>query len=297
VECAPEIPSLLQKLWDKHKENSHIFLILCGSHFHMMHEQFVSRQKPLYGRVTESLVLDEIAPEDLGLFLPRYSPEQIVETYSVIGGIPGYLELWDDRTPVFRNIEQRILSGTTFFSQEATLLIQDEIAEPRTYLAILEAMGAKRCIPSELARTTGIPSNQQWISTELYLISINKIRFHQLPNLFVRGADGKLPDWLRQDCTVMQDPSIPCILLKSIDAGFSRAKFLLIQFLSHKSFREHLRALVFDRRRGRRTSAARRWEAIHLKRYSFNSAPSQADNPARFSAISQSAGRKLNHTE
>jgi hypothetical protein len=236
VECAPEIPSLLQKLWDKHKENSHIFLILCGSHFHMMHEQFVSRQKPLYGRVTESLVLDEIAPEDLGLFLPRYSPEQIVETYSVIGGIPGYLELWDDRTPVFRNIEQRILSGTTFFSQE-------------------------------------------------------------LPNLFVRGADGKLPDWLRQDCTVMQDPSIPCILLKSIDAGFSRAKFLLIQFLSHKSFREHLRALVFDRRRGRRTSAARRWEAIHLKRYSFNSAPSQADNPARFSAISQSAGRKLNHTE
>jgi AAA+ ATPase superfamily predicted ATPase len=177
VECAPEIPSLLQKLWDKHKENSHIFLILCGSHFHMMHEQFVSRQKPLYGRVTESLVLDEIAPEDLGLFLPRYSPEQIVETYSVIGGIPGYLELWDDRTPVFRNIEQRILSGTTFFSQEATVLIQDEIAEPRTYLAILEAMGAKRCVPSELARATGIAINHmgKYLRTLLDLRFIRRI--------------------------------------------------------------------------------------------------------------------------
>jgi hypothetical protein len=122
----------------------------------MMHEQFASRQRPLYGRAAEHLVLDEIAPEDLTLFLPRYSQEQIVETYSVIGGIPGYLELWDDRRPVLRNIEQRILAGTTFFAQEATLLIQDEIAEPRTYLAILEAIGARRRTPAELSAATGI---------------------------------------------------------------------------------------------------------------------------------------------
>jgi uncharacterized protein len=159
VDSVPEVPSLLQKLWDKHKEQSQMFLVLCGSHYHMMHEQFASQQKPLYGRATESLVLDEIAPEELSLFLPRYSAEQIVETYSVIGGVPGYLELWDDRRPVFRNIEENILSGMTFFSQEATLLIQDEIAEPRTYLAILEALGANRLTPAELARTTGIAIN------------------------------------------------------------------------------------------------------------------------------------------
>jgi uncharacterized protein len=159
VESAPEIPSLMQKLWDKHKANSRLFLILCGSHYHMMHEQFASQQKPLYGRLTENLILEEIAPEDLSLFLPRYSAEQIVETYGVIGGVPGYLELWDDRRPVFKNIEERILTGNTFFSQEATLLIQDEIAEPRTYLAILEAMGGKRCLPSELALATGIAIN------------------------------------------------------------------------------------------------------------------------------------------
>ena len=159
VECAPEIPSVLQKLWDRHKEKSLIFLILCGSHYHMMHEQFASRQKPLYGRVTESLVLDEISPDELGLFLQRYSPEQIVETYSVIGGIPGYLELWDDRYPVLKNVEDRILSGNTFFSQEAAVLVQDEIAEPRTYLAILEALGANRRTPADLARATGIAIN------------------------------------------------------------------------------------------------------------------------------------------
>jgi uncharacterized protein len=177
VECVPEIPSLLQKIWDKHRANSRIFLILCGSHFHMMHEQFASQQKPLYGRVTESLVLDEISPEDLSLFLERYSPEQNVETYSVIGGIPGYLELWDDRQTVFRNIDERILSGRTFFSQEAALLIQDEIAEPRTYMAILEAMGANRCTPVELARKTGIAINHmgKYLRTLLDLRFIRRI--------------------------------------------------------------------------------------------------------------------------
>ena len=142
-----------------------------------MHEQFASQQKPLYGRVTESLVMDEIAPEDLSLFLGRYSPEQVVETYSVIGGIPGYLELWDDRQPVFRNIDERILSGRTFFSQEATLLIQDEIAEPRTYMAILEAMGANRCTPVELARKTGIAINHmgKYLRTLLDLRFVRRI--------------------------------------------------------------------------------------------------------------------------
>jgi uncharacterized protein len=184
VECAPGTPSLLQKLWDRHKDSNQLFLILCGSHYHMMHEQFASRQRPLYGRATEHLVLDEIAPEDLTLFLPRYSQEQIVETYSVIGGIPGYLELWDDRRPVLRNIEQRILAGTTFFAQEATLLIQDEIAEPRTYLAILEAIGARRRTPAELAGATGIAINHmgKYLRTLVDLRLVRRILSEDVKN-------------------------------------------------------------------------------------------------------------------
>jgi uncharacterized protein len=177
VECAPEVPSILQKLWDQHKSRSRIFLILCGSHYHMMHEQIASQRKPLYGRTTESLVIEEIPPDELHLFLPRYSPEQIVETYSVIGGVPGYLDLWDDRQPVFANIEQKILSGTTFFSNEATLLIQDEIAEPRTYLAILEAIGANRSTPIDLARATGIAKNHigKYLSTLVDLRFVRRV--------------------------------------------------------------------------------------------------------------------------
>lgn len=173
VESVPEIPTLLQKLWDQHKSKNQIFLILCGSHYHMMHEQFASSKKPLFGRATESLVLEEIEPGELPLFLPNYSWQQIVETYGVIGGVPAYLELWDDRRPVERNIRELILSGKTFFTQEALMLVQDEIAEPRTYLALLEGLGARLSTPSTLAKSTGIAINH----VGKYLKTLVDLRF------------------------------------------------------------------------------------------------------------------------
>lgn len=38
-------------------------------------------------------------------FLPSYSFEQIIETYSIIGGVPKYLEMWDTNVPVMKNAE------------------------------------------------------------------------------------------------------------------------------------------------------------------------------------------------
>jgi uncharacterized protein len=159
VESVPEFPSLLQKLWDQESPGTRIALVLCGSHYRMMQDQFLSPRQPLYGRATAVIRLEEIGPGDLLEFLPRYSAQQVVETYSVIGGVPKYLELWDDRAPVLRNVQRLILSPASLFRHEALMLIHDEIAEPRTYLAILECLGAGLKTPAELARQTGIAIN------------------------------------------------------------------------------------------------------------------------------------------
>ena len=177
VEMVPRIPTLLQRLWDEHSDSSRLILVLCGSHYHMMHEQFASPRKPLYGRAGRHIVLEEITPRELRLFLPGYSPEQIVETYGVIGGIPAYLELWDTQKPVFQNIRDLLLSSGTFFSQEAIMLIQDEIAEPRTYLGILQALGAGLKTPKQLADRTGLAINHigKYLSTLLDLRLVRRV--------------------------------------------------------------------------------------------------------------------------
>ncbi len=159
LESVPQFASILQMVWDELAKESQLVLLLSGSHYHMMYKEFISGKGPLYGRSTADILLKEIEPAGIRHFLPGYSAEQMVETYSIIGGVPKYLEMWDDRKPVFTNIKELVLSPVTIFRQEAIFLIQDEIPEPRTYLAILEAIGRGIKSPVSIAKQTGIAIN------------------------------------------------------------------------------------------------------------------------------------------
>lgn len=156
LECEPSFATLLQAAWDRTLRRSKVRLLLAGSHYHMMQDTLASPGGPLYGRTTADLFLDELGLREMSLFLPDYSPEQIVETYSVIGGVPRYLEAWSDRRPVLANIRDVILSPVSIFRNEPGFLIQDEIGDPRTYLAILEAIGGGMKRPVDVARAAGV---------------------------------------------------------------------------------------------------------------------------------------------
>lgn len=185
LESVPGLASLLQKIWDGHKQGSQLKLILCGSQYHMMHEQFFTPKQPLYGRATASLLLDEVSPSHLSKFLPHYSAPQIVETYSVLGGVPKYLEMWDDRSPVLTNIRELLLSPATLFRHEALFLIHDEIAEPRTYLGLLEAIGGGLRTPVTIAKITGLPITHvgKYLHHLLALKLVRRVQSAEAPNV------------------------------------------------------------------------------------------------------------------
>ncbi len=184
VESVPEIPTLLQKLWDQESRETQVVLVLCGSHYHMMHHQFLSPRQPLYGRATAVVRVEEMGHGDLGPFLSRYGTKQLVETYSVIGGVPKYLELWDDHVSVLQNVERLILSPASLFRHEALMLIQDEISEPRTYLAILECLGAGLKTPADLARDSGIAINHmgKYLHTLVELRLVRRVLSEDAPD-------------------------------------------------------------------------------------------------------------------
>jgi AAA+ ATPase superfamily predicted ATPase len=171
LESVPGIATVLQAMWDQVLKQSRVMLILAGSHYHMMHHELLAPSGALYGRTTADLRLDAIEPACLEEFLPRYSEAQRIETYSIIGGVPKYLEMWHDAWPVFRNIEEVILSSVTIFRQEPAFLIQEELPEPRTYLSILEAIGTGMQSPSCIAETSGLalPHVGKYLQTLLFL--------------------------------------------------------------------------------------------------------------------------------
>jgi len=156
VAAEPALTSLLQAEWDQRLQESRAFLVLSGSRIGMMAREVLSHRAPLFGRATGTMLLQPLPLKCLKEFFPRYSPVQLVTVHAILGGVPTYLQTFDDGLSISENIRRTILSETTVFRQEPVLLIQDEVTEPRNHLAILQAIGQGARTQSEIARLAGV---------------------------------------------------------------------------------------------------------------------------------------------
>jgi AAA+ ATPase superfamily predicted ATPase len=142
VEEDESIPSVFQNIVDDVLDDTDVSLVLLGSSISMMEEGVLSYESPLYGRRTGQWRLEPLTVGDAAGFLPTYDPVELVQAYSVVGGIPAYLEQFDPDDDVATNVEERVLSKGTFLYEEPEFLLRQELREPTTYMAILEAMAA-----------------------------------------------------------------------------------------------------------------------------------------------------------
>jgi AAA+ ATPase superfamily predicted ATPase len=150
AESDPAMLSSLQHAWDQHFKQSQAIIVLCGSHIHAM-ETLQSHQSPLFGRLTGQWHLRPLSFASLRQFLPTWSAEERVAAYAVVGGVPAYLEWLDPERSLSDNISQVILAPGSMFIAEPAFLLYDEVRDPRTYLAILQAIGAGHHTLSDIA--------------------------------------------------------------------------------------------------------------------------------------------------
>ena len=151
VEEDNTIPSAFQRIIDEVLDGTAISLILLGSSISMMEEGVLSYESPLYGRRTGQWRLEPLPIGDAARFLPAYTPIELIQAYSVVGGVPAYLEQFDPDANLFDNIERRVLSKGAFLYEEPEFLLRQELREPATYMAILEAVAAGATRVTEIA--------------------------------------------------------------------------------------------------------------------------------------------------
>jgi AAA+ ATPase superfamily predicted ATPase len=133
--------SALQHAWDQHFESSQSILVICGSQVRTM-ELLLGRQSPIYGRLTGQWLLRPLPFGTLRAFFPAWSPAEQVAAYAIVGGVPTYVRWLDPAQTLVENIRQLIQSPGGMALSEVELLLADEVREPRTYLAILQAIGS-----------------------------------------------------------------------------------------------------------------------------------------------------------
>lgn len=152
----PALPSILQKTWDEKGKESNIFLILCGSYMSFMEKEVLGSKSPLFGRRTGQIALQPLSFKDLKLFFPRYSEEDRVFVYSILGGTPAYLQRFHDHKTIEQNVKEEILNKNGFLFSETRFLLIEELREPAIYFSILKAIAFGRTRLNEIVQETGI---------------------------------------------------------------------------------------------------------------------------------------------
>jgi AAA+ ATPase superfamily predicted ATPase len=152
----PALPSILQRIWDETGKDSKLYMILCGSLLSFMEREILGHKSPLYGRRTGQLLLQPLSVFTLNEFFPRYSPEERISTYAILGGVPAYLMQFSDKLRLSQNIEKAILPPTAFLYDEVRFILMEELRDPKHYLSLLQSIAFGNTRLNDIVQRTGI---------------------------------------------------------------------------------------------------------------------------------------------
>lgn len=156
VEKDNSVPSLFQVIVDEILKKTNTFLILCGSSISMMEKGVLSSKSALYGRKTAHIRLDKIPFSSFHDFFPSNSIEKNVEFNSILGGVPFYLEKFNDKKTIIDNIREQIFNKKGYLYEEIDFLLKEELREPDVYKNILTALATGQTKVVDIANFSGI---------------------------------------------------------------------------------------------------------------------------------------------
>lgn len=153
--ASKSLASTLQLLIDKNKDNSRLFLILCGSSMSYMEEHVLSYKAPLYGRRTAQLRLSPFDFFEACRWFTKFSDIDKALAYGVVGGTPQYLMQINDSLSVEENIKNTYLNPSSSIFEETSHLLKQEVREPAIYNAVITAIAAGCSKMNEISNKTG----------------------------------------------------------------------------------------------------------------------------------------------
>jgi AAA+ ATPase superfamily predicted ATPase len=165
VQSDPSIVSLLQRVWDHRLSRAaNLRLVLSGSLVDIMEKKVLSAQSPLYGRATSLLRLHPLPFGTLAELFPAWSSAERVALYSVCGGVPSYLALFDGAPSFVRGLREGALAPGSLMFSDAALLLNERLTDPFVYSSVLGSIASGYHIWTEIAKMAGVPETNLGIT-------------------------------------------------------------------------------------------------------------------------------------
>lgn len=165
-------PSILQNAWDEFLKDSNVMLILSGSLIGMMQKHALSYDSPLYGRRTAQMRLTPLS--FTSIYETQNLPfEQAVEQFALTGGVPKYLEFFEDGRPLEEQLKDAVFSKDGFLYEEPNFLLKSESLTAVNYFSIIKTIADGNHKLGKIASALG----QESSSLTPYLSTLSDLGF------------------------------------------------------------------------------------------------------------------------
>lgn len=139
----------IDAFWNSWCSGRNILFIVCGSAASWMLDNVINQCGGLYGRITCQIKLSpfNLAETEqylklLGVDLSRYD---ITQTYMALGGIPYYLNLWQEDLSFAQNMDSLFFQKNASLSDEFIKLFKSLFNNPDYFLKIVRFLSKKHC--------------------------------------------------------------------------------------------------------------------------------------------------------
>jgi uncharacterized protein len=158
VAASPELPATLQRFFDHEAKQSRLVFALAGSSQHMMQGLVLDRGAPLFGRATEAFEVLPLMPGWIEQATGLRSAIDIVQFWSLWGGLPRYWELATNFADRSEAVHDLVLDPAGVLHEEPSRLLAEEIPPAIRLRPILDAIGYGAHRLSEIAGRIGSPA-------------------------------------------------------------------------------------------------------------------------------------------
>jgi len=161
-----------QKYIDTKFKNTNIMIVLCGSSISFMENEVLANKSPIFGRCTAQMEIKPFDFFDAIKFYEKYDDIDKVIAYSIVGGVPQYLDLWNENVDIGDNIREMFLVKYRYLFDEPLNFLKQELREPKLYSSILKAISEGYSKLNEISTKIGEPYDK----TAVYLKTLVMLR-------------------------------------------------------------------------------------------------------------------------